>query len=227
MGKTLRNMRRGEQKTRKAKGGFFGFMNSIFGSVEKQAQGLAKMPTEKAKFYTKNSTDPNAPLAPGAGFSRYSFSLGPGLNYTSTTNAYGHKVQGLSGTVPMAFGLAAAAQRVTNPPENGILGLKGNISEFSKYPNPYRDLGVSTKASNAEIKSAYNSKKVSANNSQKKILNAAFNTLSNPERRAKYDSEAFAFFKAHPPEPGNIVAAMRTGTNAQKRSVNMYKQLGL
>ena len=120
-----------------------------------------------------------------------------------------------------------AERRIANPPANGILGLKGNVSEFSKYPNPYRDLGVSTKATIAEIKSAYNSKKSSANNSQKKVLNTAFNTLSDPAKRAKYNADAAVFFKEHPPEPGNVMAAMRSGTNGQKKSAEMFEKWGL
>ena len=160
--KTFRNKRRNRSKTRKMRGGLFEFLSGIFG-------GPGKQEPVKAKMYALN--DPNGPIVPGAGFTRTSFSLAPGVDYSYTTNAYGHKQAGLTGTIPAAVGLASFAQRVANPPAEGIFGLKGEASDFSKYPNPYFDLAVTEKSTNAEIKAAYNTKMRSANNSQKKILN--------------------------------------------------------
>ena len=221
MKKTLRNKHRGN--TRKLKGS--GFFNGFFGSVNKQVSALSTVPTAKARMGAY--TNANGPLAPGAGFTRTTVNLGPGMGYTSTTNAYGHTQAGLSGVVPGVIGMSAVAQRLANPPEEGLLGLKGNATEFSKYPNPYKNLNVSFKATNAEIKAAYNNKISKANNSQKKLINAAYATLSDPAKKAKYNADAKVFFATHKPEPGDLMAMYKTGTPQQQQLTKSWAAMGL
>lgn len=217
--KTFRNKSRGNKnksKSRKMKGS--GFFDSIFGA-------FSTGPPPKAQMHSY--TNANAPFNPGAGFTRTSFGIAPGLNYSYSTNAYGHKQAGLTGAIPAAFGLASVAHRIANPPAEGIFGLKGNASEFSKYPNPYKDLAVSFTASNAEIKAAYNNKMRTANNSQKKVINDAYATLSDPSKKAKYNADAKVFFSTHKPTPGDLVAIYSSGTPEQQQMVKQWKQLGL
>jgi hypothetical protein len=150
----------------------------------------------------------------------------PGVNYRTITNSQGRTSAGLAGPVPGLIGVAAAAERFANPPPEGAFGMKGETTEYSSYPNPYRDLGITAKATNSEIKAAYNSKRATANNTQKKVLNNAYSTLSNAARRAKYNAEATAFYTSHRPSPANIMKLMSQGSAENRQKASVWKSLG-
>jgi len=166
-----------------------------------------------------------APSTTGS-FTSTSFPLLPGFNYRTITNSQGRTKTDLAGPVPGLIGVAAAVNRFANPPAEGVFGMKGEATNFSSYPNPYRDLGITAKATNSEIKAAYNLKRASANNSQKKILNNAYSTLSNASRRAKYNADATEFYKTHKPTPGNVMKMMSQGSAENKQRASIFKQLG-
>jgi len=231
--KTRRNRQKNRSKTRKIKGGLFEFLTGPVNGMSKHVNALANPGALSNRPVVASYGSPGGPLAPGSSMTQTTFSLGPGIGYQGTTNAYGTTKRGLTGVIPGTIGAAEIAYKLANPSaqqiKNGRLGLQQNISNFSRYPNPYRNLGISTKASNAEIKSAYNNKKLKvANNSSRQVLNAAYATLSDPAKRAKYNGNAQVFFAAHPPTPGNVVAMMRAqGGPHQKELETSWKQLGL
>lgn len=168
----------------------------------------------------------NAPPSTTGTHYTTSYSLMPGVNYRTITNSKGRTSSGLAGHVPGLIGVAAAVNRFANPPAEGAFGMKGETTEFSSYPNPYRDLGVSAKATNSEIKAAYNSKRASANNSRKKVLNDAYSTLSNSTRRAKYNRNASEFYASHRPSPANIMKLMSQGSAENQQKASAWKMLG-
>jgi curved DNA-binding protein CbpA len=104
--------------------------------------------------------------------------------------------------------------------------MKGQTTDFSSYPNPYRNLGVSAKATNSEIKAAYNSKRALANNNQKKVINNAYSTLSNAGRRAKYNADASEFYRTHRPTPANIMKMMSQGSAQNQQTAAAWQRLG-
>jgi len=168
----------------------------------------------------------NAPPSTTGTHYTTTYSLMPGVNYRTITNSEGRTSSGLSGAVPGVIGVAAAVNRFANPPAEGAFGMKGETTEYSSYPNPYRDLGITAKATNSEIKAAYNSKRSTANNTQKKVLNNAYSTLSNASRRAKYNAEATAFYTSHRPSPANIMKLMSQGSPENRQKASVWKSLG-
>jgi len=231
--KTLRSRRKNRSKTRKFKGGLFGFLNGPIQGINSHASALANPSAISNRPVVASYGSPGGPLAPGTSMTQTTFSLMPGVSYQGTTNAYGTTKRGLTGVIPGTIGAAEIAYKLANPTaqqlKNGRFGLQGNISNFSRYPNPYRDLAVSTKASNAQIKAAYSNKiQTTANNASRKVLNAAYATLSDPARRAKYDANAQVFFASHPPTPGNVVAMMKSqGQPHMKEMQEGWKAFGL
>jgi hypothetical protein len=205
----MKTRRSNNRRTKRNGGGLFDF---FFG------------PPGKAVVYRNGNK--NAPPSTTGSFTSTSFSLMPGINYRTITNSQGRTSSGLAGPVPGLIGVAAAVNRFANPPAEGAFGMKGDTTNYSSYPNPYRDLGISAKATNSEIKAAYNSKRATANNTQKKVLNNAYSTLSNTTRRAKYDAEATAFYTSHRPSPANIMKIMSQGSAENQKKASAWKSLG-
>ena len=205
----MKTRRSNNRRTKRNGGGIFDF---FFGAPGKPV-------------VYRNGNKNGIPSTSGS-FSSTSYSLMPGVNYRTITNSQGRTSTGLAGPVPGVIGVAAAAERFANPPPEGTFGMKGETTNFSSYPNPYRNLGISAKATNSEIKVAYNSKRALANNNQKKVINNAYSTLSNATRRAKYNAESTEFYKSHRPSPANVMKIMSQGSAENQKKASMWKSLG-
>lgn len=133
-------------------------------------------------------TQPGAnPFAPGA------------LQHTSLTG-YGQAAQVVAGLalpgtkVPSTFDPSQAPPDYYTP-----LGLVNNHTPIPK----------------SELDAAYAKRKNAGSNTDKQVAKNAYNTLSDPAKRYKYDQAVTEYLTAHPPSLSNIMAmASKSGARA-------------
>jgi hypothetical protein len=128
-------------------------------------------------FGVRGFTNPGAnPFAPGA------------MQHTQMTG------------IPQAIGLISDLS--TAKPS-----VKGSFNASAMPPDYYTTLGIVNKRiplTKAELNSAYNRKKNLGSNTDKKLLKDAYNTLSDPVKRYKYDESLSNYMTNHPPSIANI-----------------------
>jgi len=126
----------------------------------------------------------------------------------SFTNAEGHKASYTTG-IPQYL---AAADYLTQGHPKGLLGANTTPSEattgapFPVYPSI---LGIDPDRPGytpEKLRAAYNSKKNKGTNADKKLVQNAYNTMSDPQKYAAYSAAMKQWYTAHPPKLGNVIA---------------------
>ena len=159
-------------------------------------------------FFAPDKTGPTgAPNTTGT-FTETSYGI-PGLIGTRTfTNSQGKTMTQKTG-IPQNI---AMFQFATQPHPDGLFGTKGKPTEATTgAPYPYYPgiIGVNPDAPDytpAKLQAAYNAKKNTGTNAEKKTLKNAFNTFSDPQKLATYRATMKNWYAQHPPTMANIIA---------------------
>lgn len=225
--KTLRRSRRRSTRSKSRRGGFWPFSSSSSSkpAVPSQAGPSQAGPGPGQVQYTVGANGQliktGAPDLTGSHTSTSWSVAAPGLpgvplyGQRSFSNDRGQKSSYTTG-VPQYL---AAAQFLTEGHPKGLLGANTAPSETTTgapYPVYSTILGVEPGRPGYtpdKLRAAYNSKKNKGTNAERKLVQNAYNTFSDPQKYAAYSAAMKQWYTAHPPKLGNVIAMQGQQSN--------------
>ena len=165
----------------------------------------SKRKSVKAGFwpFTSAPVQQGAPNLTGS-FTSYEYGIPGIIGNKRYTNSQGRTLQQTTG-IPQNIALLKFA---LNPGPTFKQAI-GQPTGALQQPNYYMVLGVPENFTPAQLQTAYNSKKNTGSNINKKLVQQAFNTLADPINRQQYNETIQAYYAANPPNAANIIQMMK------------------
>jgi hypothetical protein len=210
-----RKTRRGKRSNRRTtkRGGLWPFSSSAPAANPGLAVGGPTVPNAANPVFAPKPgqfgyTDPNQVSLSGS-FTEYQMGV-PGLpghsvrGYTKPgANPFAPGAMQHVGATGLIPGLMNIGTLATSQPK-----IQGSFNINQMPPDYYTPLGLRnqrTPFTKAELNAAYNRKKNIGTNADKQLVKAAYNTLSDPQKRYKHDQAMTEYFTAHPPSISDLL----------------------